>query len=597
MKTQNKVLKSFIKIHKTIHSKTSYPEIADAFKNELAPEIKYLKSYLNVKKEEEIAVITLLVIESISSSEPSLSYEAMRTKLKLTDDLEEWLNYIQMIKCLCKKNIIETGYSEYYTENFFQKENALKISALRLKAIMENKTFNYYLKKEKVVLKTAMDVVFHIYNKINKLLEETDEYRYKSRRRNSTSAMSEINNPEIAKQETINHVLKILNKKSKLPYINFLLNLFKKGDKDELLIYLHMVGEYISGNTPTNISQYFDILGYSEVKGIVFIKELKNKENILTKYQLIEPYHDEEKFLDMKRKEYFYVMSEQSVQNMYQYHLLDESVKIKTQRTFHGDKFIAHTSISPVELIYSENNKKQLNQLINSLTKEKLKEIQERMKAYNYPTGINILFYGYPGTGKTESVKQIARMTQRDILWVDVAELKSVWYGQTEKNIRELFKRYRDYCNEAGNAPILLLNEADAIISKRQQVFNPIGQIENTIQNILLEEMETHIGILMATTNLLVNFDPAFERRFLFKIEFEKPNARIRAKIWKNKLQFLSERDCEELAQEFEFTGGQIDNICKKAIIDEIITGQKINFFQILQYCYEERWNADKGLI
>ena len=72
-------------------------------------------------------------------------------------------------------------------------------------------------------------------------------------------------------------------------------------------------------------------------------------------------------------------------------------------------------------------------------------------------------------------------------------------------------------------APILLFNEADAIFGVRKNgAENAVDKMENTIQNIILQEMEDLNGILIATTNLATNLDSAFERRFLYKIEFEK---------------------------------------------------------------------------
>lgn len=83
--------------------------------------------------------------------------------------------------------------------------------------------------------------------------------------------------------------------------------------------------------------------------------------------------------------------------------------------------------------------------------------------------GFACLFYGSPGTGKTETAYQIARKTGRDIMIVNVSEIKSCWVGESEKNIKALFDRYREYVRSYEVAPILLFNEADAIIGIRQE--------------------------------------------------------------------------------------------------------------------------------
>ena len=83
------------------------------------------------------------------------------------------------------------------------------------------------------------------------------------------------------------------------------------------------------------------------------------------------------------------------------------------------------------------------------------------MKKAGFRCGFTCLFYGAPGTGKTETVLQLARQTGRDILQVDVSKIKSCWVGESEKNIKSLFDSYKDKVKKSEKAPILLFNEAD----------------------------------------------------------------------------------------------------------------------------------------
>ena len=80
----------------------------------------------------------------------------------------------------------------------------------------------------------------------------------------------------------------------------------------------------------------------------------------------------------------------------------------------------------------------------------------------------------------------------------------------------------------------------------------------------------------------------AFERRFLFKVQFKKPTKKVRAKIWKSKLSHLDEKSCQILADKFDFSGGQIDNIIRKSEIQEIVHGTMTNFEEIHSFCSEE---------
>lgn len=210
-----------------------------------------------------------------------------------------------------------------------------------------------------------------------------------------------------------------------------------------------------------------------------------------------------------------------------------------------NDKNLIKTdNIKEKKLFYSPENQKEIDRLKAALQEEKLKGIQQRLKDDGLPVGVAVLLYGAPGTGKTESVMQIAKETGRSIVHVDISEAKSAWFGESEKRIKKIFTSYKNSCEIAEKKgelmPILLFNEADALISKRKSdTSGNCAQTENAIQNIILEELESLKGIFIATTNLASNMDSAFERRFLFKIKFENPSTEAKTSIWMNKLSWL----------------------------------------------------------
>jgi SpoVK/Ycf46/Vps4 family AAA+-type ATPase len=103
-----------------------------------------------------------------------------------------------------------------------------------------------------------------------------------------------------------------------------------------------------------------------------------------------------------------------------------------------------------------------------------------------------------------------------------------------------------------------------------------------------LQELETFEGILFATSNLNVNLDKAFERRFPYKIHFRKPDVATREKIWATKLPDLDPQAVATLAQSFELTGGQIDNIVRKYLLHNILNDTTPDLGQIEQMCTEE---------
>lgn len=255
-----------------------------------------------------------------------------------------------------------------------------------------------------------------------------------------------------------------------------------------------------------------------------------------------------------------------------------------------GCDVLQSDSIVKKELFFDNQVKRQLDGLAELLDEKNYQSICNRLKDKGLRQGFACLFYGAPGTGKTESVLQLAQKTGRDIMQVNISEVKSMWVGESEKNIKAIFDRYRAVAKHSKHTPILLFNEADAVIGKRKEgAERSIDKMENSIQNIILQEMESLEGIMIATTNLEQNMDAAFERRFLYKVKFEKPELVQRTKIWQSMMPELSEETAGRLASAYDFSGGQIENITRKCGIesilygDEYVTEEKIN-----QYCKEE---------
>jgi SpoVK/Ycf46/Vps4 family AAA+-type ATPase len=225
------------------------------------------------------------------------------------------------------------------------------------------------------------------------------------------------------------------------------------------------------------------------------------------------------------------------------------------------------------------------------LREENFSRVQKRLADGGLRKGFACLFSGDPGTGKTETVYQIARETGRGIIPVDIANTKSMWFGESEKKIKEVFIRYHAAVKHSSIVPILLFNEADAIIGKRQnlgETKNGPGQTENAIQNIILQEIENLNGILIATTNLMQNMDKAFERRFLYKIEFEKPELDARKSIWQTMIPDLPPEDIETLAVRFDFSGGQIENVARRRMVAGVLYGSPLSLDTLIGYCKEE---------
>lgn len=263
-----------------------------------------------------------------------------------------------------------------------------------------------------------------------------------------------------------------------------------------------------------------------------------------------------------------------------------------TARLRKDKNLLRHDRITGKHMYYPKAVSRQIEELTGLLMPESFDKVCARLAAKGMRKGFPCLFYGSPGTGKTETALQIAKATGRDIFQVDVSQLRSKWVGESEKNVKGLFECYRSMVGQDGPAPILLFNEADAILNKRKQgAEGGVDKMENALQNIILQEMESLEGIMIATTNLTGNMDSAFERRFLYKLEFERPSSEVRARIWQSMLPSLDEAAAMALAEDYDLSGGQIENIARKVSVSEVLYGA-VTAGMLREFCDQERLSS-----
>lgn len=352
----------------------------------------------------------------------------------------------------------------------------------------------------------------------------------------------------------------------------------EKEDEMLLILFSHL---FVNNNDDYIGFHDFEFLYDDKQQWRIVKSELEEGDQILQDGQLIE-YNNSDGFVDRES----FRMTEQAKRELFS-ELSLAALKKNAKRK----DVIKSESIVPKKLFYGDKINAQIAELGTLLEEEHYNQIRSRMKESGFRCGFTCLFYGEPGTGKTESVLQLARQTGRDIMQVNVSQIKSCWVGESEKNIKQLFDDYRARAADCERAPILLFNEADAIINKRQEgAEKAVDKMENSIQNIILQEMETLDGILIATTNLAQNMDKAFERRFLYKIKFEKPTIEARMSMWHEMIPTLGEEDSRVLASKYEFSGGQIENIARHYTIGNILHGSSDNIVKELSsYCDSEK--------
>jgi hypothetical protein len=173
--------------------------------------------------------------------------------------------------------------------------------------------------------------------------------------------------------------------------------------------------------------------------------------------------------------------------------------------------------------------------------------------------GINVLFAGQSGTGKTMAAEIIASELGMELFKVDLSTLVSKYIGETEKNLDRIFTAARE-----ANA-ILFFDEADAIFGKRSEVKDAHDRYANIEVGYLLQKMEEYDGVVILATNLRKNLDDAFVRRLHVAIDFPFPEEPDRARIWQKVFPatapLASDVDLDFLARQFKLAGGNIRNI------------------------------------
>jgi ATP-dependent 26S proteasome regulatory subunit len=188
--------------------------------------------------------------------------------------------------------------------------------------------------------------------------------------------------------------------------------------------------------------------------------------------------------------------------------------------------------------------------------------------------GLNVLFCGPSGTGKTMAAGIIARALSLDLYKIDLSSVVSKYIGETEKQLNQIFL-------EAGSSnSILFFDEADALFGKRSEVKDAHDRYANVEVAYLLQKMEEYEGIVILATNFRRNMDDAFTRRMHHIVEFPLPDADLRERIWKGLVPaaapLADDVNFGFLARQFELSGGNIRNVALAAAFLAAESGGKI---------------------
>lgn len=177
--------------------------------------------------------------------------------------------------------------------------------------------------------------------------------------------------------------------------------------------------------------------------------------------------------------------------------------------------------------------------------------------------GLNALFCGSSGTGKTMASGILARELGLELYKIDLSAVVSKYIGETEKQLNRIFHEAR-----SSNC-VLFFDEADALFGKRSEIKDAHDRYANVEVAYLLQKIEEYEGIVILATNFRKNIDDAFTRRMHFIIEFPFPDTESRERIWRGLIPaaapLSSDVNFAFLARQFEFSGGNIRNIALSA--------------------------------
>jgi len=212
------------------------------------------------------------------------------------------------------------------------------------------------------------------------------------------------------------------------------------------------------------------------------------------------------------------------------------------------------------DLVVPQDTKDQLLEICNCVRHKRLVyETWGFGRKYSLGKGLNVLFAGASGTGKTMCAEIIATDLELDVFKIDLSCVVSKYVGETERNLSQIFDEA-----ETSNS-ILFFDEADALFGKRSEVKDAHDRYANIEINYLLQRLDDYSGVVVLASNLRGNLDKAFTRRLNFIVEFPIPDEIYRRLIWSQV--FPGDTPLGEdvkfdfLAKKFKLSGGNIKNI------------------------------------
>ncbi|MBK8454774.1 MAG: ATP-binding protein [Thiofilum sp.] len=212
----------------------------------------------------------------------------------------------------------------------------------------------------------------------------------------------------------------------------------------------------------------------------------------------------------------------------------------------------------------------------------------------SYGKGVNVLFAGPSGTGKTLAAEVLAYELGLELYRIDLAGVVSKYIGETEQNLERIFRAAEN------TSAILFFDEADALFGKRSEVKDAHDRYANIETAYLLQRMEQYAGVTILASNFRQNLDDAFLRRLAFTVQFTAPDVEARRRLWERvwpaATPVAADIDCAELAEHLQVSGGHIKNIALAAAYLAVAEGGEVQRRHVMHAAQREYQKLGKTL-
>lgn len=498
-------------------------------------------AFLNTN-EEETCLFAVVFAINIGGQEASL--DTISQYLGCTT--YQAVAYFSMMNVMVNKRLLQRN-ADY--ENLQTISNQYQVSGFVFEAIATGKSLQSLPQHQ-----TVYQLIERLYEMIT------------SREKNNQST-----------QDLLQEIIKMLKQATNFGMVQKMLDGF---NEDETVLLIYLAYGFVNDTMESDVERFIFYV-YDSMESKVKVK----KELTSGTHRLVE-----EDWIMFSEDGYYAGKEMTLTDKAVDYFFAEDLNNLEKYKAFQPKHFtvLMPDKVKTSPLYFNEAENKDISLIGNMLIEENYQKAIQKLKSKSVSAGITALFYGFPGTGKTQVAYNFAAQTQRVLLMVDMSTVRDKYVGESEKQVKQIFRNYKRAKSYYDKCPILFLNEADALISKRFEVDSSADQMNNTMQNILLQELEDFEGILLATSNLTINLDKAFERRFLYKVRFEKPDVKTRQLIWETKMPELDAEQCKLLSNTYELSGGQINNVSRKYMLMHLLNDQQPNLQIIQQLCEAE---------